>query len=70
MRRALERWPKDALRPDCQFQNVFAKRLENGSIAPPGVTFGSAAAREQAELRQANALYVLLENRFMDKVRQ
>ncbi len=53
-RRALERWPKDALRPECQFQDVLAKRLTD--------------AKGRVELKDANALYTLLEDRFARQV--
>ncbi|KAL2258806.1 hypothetical protein VTK26DRAFT_7741 [Humicola hyalothermophila] len=63
---ALQRWPRDPLRPDCQLQNVLAKRLEKGgSLAP--TTRG--ATQDQAALKEANALYSLLENRFKTKYR-
>ncbi|KAL2023274.1 hypothetical protein VTK56DRAFT_3012 [Thermocarpiscus australiensis] len=62
---ALLRWPKDPLRPECQLQDVLAKRLEKGQLAPSakGVT------QEQADLKQANALYSLLEDRYKNKYR-
>ncbi|KAK3902847.1 hypothetical protein C8A05DRAFT_43800 [Staphylotrichum tortipilum] len=62
-RGALTRWPKDPLRPDCQLQDVLAKRLDKGVLAPR-VTSGS---QDNAELRQANALISLLENRYRNK---
>ncbi|KAH6844665.1 hypothetical protein B0I37DRAFT_416258 [Chaetomium sp. MPI-CAGE-AT-0009] len=64
-RGALSRWPKDPLRPECQLQDVLAKRLEKGRLAP--VTAG--ATQEQADLKQANALYSLLEDRYKNKYR-
>ncbi|KAM7218053.1 hypothetical protein V8F06_006588 [Rhypophila decipiens] len=65
--KALERWPKDPLRPECQLQNVLAKRLQAGhSLVPPYEASLTGAAREQAELKQANALYGLLENRYLN----
>ncbi|KAK4153440.1 hypothetical protein C8A00DRAFT_43623 [Chaetomidium leptoderma] len=64
-RGALTRWPKDALRPECQLQDVLAKRLEKGRLAP--VTNG--ATQQQADLKQANALYSLLEDRYRNKYR-
>lgn len=63
-RGALTRWPKDTLRPDCQLQDVLAKRLQKGPLAP--VTAG--ATQEQADLKQANALYSLLQDRYKNKV--
>ncbi|KAK4136064.1 hypothetical protein BT67DRAFT_399114 [Trichocladium antarcticum] len=62
---ALQRWPKDVLRPECQLQDVLAKRLAQGSIAR--VTAG--ATQEQADLKQANALQSLLEDRYKTKYR-
>ncbi|KAK0610616.1 hypothetical protein B0T17DRAFT_512104 [Bombardia bombarda] len=67
--RALERWPKDPLRPDCQLQDVLAKRLEKDSILPSKSAILSSASREEAELKQANALFSLLENRYKTKYR-
>ncbi|KAL2140502.1 hypothetical protein VTI28DRAFT_3745 [Corynascus sepedonium] len=64
-RGALTRWPKDTLRPDCQLQDVLAKRLQKGPLAP--VTAG--ATQEQADLKQANALYSLLQDRYKNKYR-
>ncbi|KAK4035355.1 hypothetical protein C8A01DRAFT_38200 [Parachaetomium inaequale] len=64
-RGALTRWPKDALRPECQLQDVLAKRLAKGTLAP--ATRG--ATQEQADLKQANALYSLLEDRYKNKYR-
>ncbi|KAL2151706.1 hypothetical protein VTH82DRAFT_6804 [Thermothelomyces myriococcoides] len=62
---ALTRWPRDALRPDCQLQDVLAKRLQKGALAPS--TGG--ATQEQADLKQANALYSLLQDRYRNKYR-
>ncbi|KAK4118661.1 hypothetical protein N657DRAFT_667088 [Parathielavia appendiculata] len=61
----LTRWPKDVLRPECQLQDVLAKRQEMGHLAstPKGLT------QEQADLKQANALYSLLEDRYKNKYR-
>ena len=61
--RALAKWPKDALRPDCQLQEVLAKRLEKQIAAPNG------AFNEKLELKQVNALYSLLEGRYQTKYR-
>lgn len=63
-RGALARWPKDPLRPECQLQDVLAKRLEKGGLAP--VTAGT--TQKQVDLKQANALYSLLEDRYKNKV--
>lgn len=63
-RAALTRWPKDPLRPECQLQDVLAKRLEKGNLAP--ATAG--ATQEQADLKQANALQSLVEDRYKNKV--
>ncbi|KAJ9144726.1 hypothetical protein NKR23_g5855 [Pleurostoma richardsiae] len=59
--RAFARWPKDALRPECQLQDVLAKRLESRFTAP------GAKINEGAELRQVNALYSLLDDRYKAK---
>ncbi|KAI1848392.1 hypothetical protein JX265_008826 [Neoarthrinium moseri] len=53
--KALNRWPKDSLRPAAQLQDVLKKRFEGGS--------GPSLSEEQ-KLKQANALYSLLDNRF------
>ncbi|KAK4456689.1 hypothetical protein QBC42DRAFT_280748 [Cladorrhinum samala] len=64
---ALQRWPKDTLRPDCQLQDVLAKRLEKGNIAPAATLKG--VTKAQAELKQINALYTLLDDRYLNKYR-
>lgn len=64
----MKRWPKDALRPECQLQDVLAKRLQTGVLAP-ATTPSTTQAQAQAVLKQANALYSLLENRYKNKVR-
>jgi cytochrome b pre-mRNA-processing protein 6 len=43
---------------------VLAKRLAKGPLAPAA----KGATQEQADLKQANALYSLLEDRFKNKV--
>ncbi|KAA8634950.1 hypothetical protein SMACR_07564 [Sordaria macrospora] len=71
--RALGEWPRDALRPECQLQDVLSKRLQknNGSLLPNTTAFNklSGKAKEEAEIKQANALIGLLENRFKNKYR-
>ncbi|KAI1117671.1 hypothetical protein F5Y14DRAFT_401483 [Nemania sp. NC0429] len=52
--RALDQWPTDTIRPEVQFQAVLRKRFEQ-----PGL-----ALSEEEQLRQANALHSLLENRY------
>jgi cytochrome b pre-mRNA-processing protein 6 len=48
---------------------VLARRLEQGRhLAPATARRGAAATQEQADLRQANALCSLLENRYQNKV--
>ncbi|KAI6088314.1 hypothetical protein F4821DRAFT_234263 [Hypoxylon rubiginosum] len=54
--RALSQWPKDTLRPHVQFQDVLRKRFETSSSLP-----------EQDQLKEANALYSLLDNRYKKK---
>lgn len=60
---ALAKWPRDALRPDCQLHDVVGKRIERG-LAQSG---GNAT---EAHLKQVNALFSLLENRYQTKVRK
>ncbi|KAI1193667.1 hypothetical protein F5X97DRAFT_31540 [Nemania serpens] len=52
--RALDQWPKDTIRPEVQFQAVLQKRFEQPALA----------LSEEEQLRQANALFSLLENRY------
>ncbi|KAI5919424.1 hypothetical protein F4810DRAFT_714503 [Camillea tinctor] len=54
--RALAQWPKDPVRPEIQLQDVLRKRFEQNTNLP-----------EQEQLRQANALYSLLDNRYKKK---
>lgn len=57
--RALARWPKDVVRPQVQLQDVLRKRFE---ASPTGLS-------QTEQLKQANALYSLLDNRYKKKVR-
>jgi len=59
LRRVLAQWPQDILRPNLQLQNFLARRLEDG---PQGATWARLDAT--AQLKQVNALYSLLENRY------
>ncbi|OTA65784.1 hypothetical protein K449DRAFT_462886 [Hypoxylon sp. EC38] len=54
--RALSQWPKDTLRPEIQFQDILRKRFEQSS-----------SLSEQEQLKQANALYSLIDNRYKRK---
>ncbi|KAK1773624.1 hypothetical protein QBC45DRAFT_363508 [Copromyces sp. CBS 386.78] len=71
--RALGEWPRDALRPECQLQDVLSKRLQknNGSLLPNNAALDklTGKAKEEAEIKQANALISLLENRYKNKYR-
>ncbi len=74
--RALSRWPKDNLRPECQFQDAMRRRLEKRFLPASSQTAPKAAQAvanspldEKLELEQANVLYSLLENRYARKVR-
>ncbi|KAB2575694.1 hypothetical protein BFW01_g11233 [Lasiodiplodia theobromae] len=49
-------WPKDVLRPTVQFQDALKARAAAASAAP-----------EAQELRNVNALYSLLDNRYANK---
>ncbi|KAI0508746.1 hypothetical protein F5B22DRAFT_619433 [Xylaria bambusicola] len=55
--RALSQWPKDTIRPEIQFQTVLQKRFDQPKLA----------LSEEEQLRQANALYSLLDNRYKKK---
>ncbi|KAI0206569.1 hypothetical protein F4808DRAFT_454490 [Astrocystis sublimbata] len=52
--RALGKWPTDTIRPELQFQVQMQKRFEQPQLD----------MSEKAQLRQANALYSLLDNRY------
>ncbi|KAE8449977.1 hypothetical protein EG329_007116 [Mollisiaceae sp. DMI_Dod_QoI] len=72
--RALSRWPKDNLRPDCQFQDVMRKRIDKRFLPASSSNTPKAAQAvansgidERMELEQANVLYSLLENRYSRK---
>ncbi|KAL0940126.1 uncharacterized protein CTRU02_206735 [Colletotrichum truncatum] len=54
--RALSLWPKDNLRPEVQFPEYAARGLEK--------RFANPAVDELKELKQANALYSLADDRF------
>ncbi|KAF2237466.1 hypothetical protein EV356DRAFT_16834 [Viridothelium virens] len=73
--RILQAWPKDLLRPTVSLQKLLQKRLENQNPEPAvgSPASGSPASSpslkqtafsEGAELRQINALYSLLDNRY------
>ncbi|KAK7745792.1 hypothetical protein SLS53_002509 [Cytospora paraplurivora] len=55
---ALQRWPRDSLRPECQLQDVLSKRLLESSKFPSKNQDGNEPAR------QVNALLSLLANRY------
>ncbi|KAH9890770.1 hypothetical protein F4778DRAFT_367302 [Xylariomycetidae sp. FL2044] len=55
--RALSQWPKDTIRPQVQFQDILAKRYERPATA----------LSNEEQLKQANALYSLLQNRYKSK---
>jgi hypothetical protein len=42
--RALARWPKDNLRPDCQFQDAMRRRLDRRFLPPAAAATAAAAA--------------------------
>ncbi|KAI1258764.1 hypothetical protein F5Y18DRAFT_412364 [Xylariaceae sp. FL1019] len=52
--RALNKWPRDTIRPEVQFQEVLIKRFEKNDVK----------LSEEEKLKQANALYSLLDNRY------
>ncbi|RYP58170.1 hypothetical protein DL771_011324 [Monosporascus sp. 5C6A] len=55
--RALSQWPKDPVRPQVQFQDVLRRRFEEQQQT----------TSEGELLKQANALYSLLDNRYKKK---
>ncbi|PBP19713.1 hypothetical protein BUE80_DR009437, partial [Diplocarpon rosae] len=72
--RALSRWPKDELRPECQLSDAVRRRVEQRFLPASSETAPKAGQRiagspidEKLELEQANALYSLLENRYSRK---
>lgn len=72
--RALSQWPKDTLRPECQFQDVMQRRIDRQFLQASSSATQSAAsagatsiADERLELERANILYSLLENRYSRK---
>ncbi|KAK3314174.1 hypothetical protein B0H66DRAFT_607406 [Apodospora peruviana] len=65
--KAIERWPKDPLRP-LQLQDVLAKRLQaRNSLLPKHESGLTGTAKADAERKQVNALYSLIENRYQHR---
>ncbi|TAQ84112.1 hypothetical protein B7494_g7563 [Chlorociboria aeruginascens] len=66
--RALSRWPKDNLRPECQFQEIMKARIDAQYLGAPtdrqSVGPALAVVDEKVEMEKANALYSLLEDRY------
>ncbi|KAL5598309.1 hypothetical protein BROUX41_003632 [Berkeleyomyces rouxiae] len=58
--RALGLWPKDVLRPECQFQDVMKRSIDKRFEA----AVSSGVIDEATEMKQVNALYSLLEDRY------
>ncbi|KAG9230304.1 hypothetical protein BJ875DRAFT_507402 [Amylocarpus encephaloides] len=71
--RALSQWPKDALRPECRFEDVMRRRIEskfNPSETPSeGRQVERVPVNQEAELKQVNALYSLINNRYTTQYR-
>lgn len=67
--RALSQWPKDALRPECRFEDVMQKRIEQ-KFNPLKSTkpVADIPINEKAEMDQVNALFSLLGNRYTKRV--
>ncbi|KAI0880872.1 uncharacterized protein GGS22DRAFT_192707 [Annulohypoxylon maeteangense] len=53
--RALSQWPKDTLRPQIQLQDVLRKRFEQSELP------------DHEQVKQANALYSLMHDRYKNK---
>lgn len=66
---ALTKWPKDRLRPESQLQDVLARRIDRQAAERKAGTATGSALSEEAELKQVNATYSLLEDRYKTKVR-
>ncbi|GAB7352144.1 hypothetical protein MBLNU459_g2634t1 [Dothideomycetes sp. NU459] len=70
--RILSRWPVDQLRPELTFQNLLKKRIA-AAPGPHGAEHNTAQAvipsprDPAAELREVNALYLLLDNRYTNE---
>ncbi|THW45624.1 hypothetical protein D6D22_03457 [Aureobasidium pullulans] len=64
--RILSQWPVDRLRPEISFQSVLKRRLEAAPVAQVNQanTAQTQAPKARNELREINALYSLLENRY------
>ncbi|KAL8375855.1 hypothetical protein RB595_007129 [Gaeumannomyces hyphopodioides] len=76
LRAALSRWPQDVLRPETQLPRALAprlERLEQQQRTPPAASASAPAAAiptgEVRQLREANALLALLDNRFKNRYR-
>jgi len=61
--RIIQQWPHDPLRPTVSFTKLLEKRAANAAAKSGTVT------EQQAELRNVNALYSLLDDRYTKKVR-
>lgn len=61
--RVIAQWPTDKLRPGTQLQDVVKRHTDKTFVE------GKPAADEAAELRQASALLMLLNDGFKKKVR-
>ncbi|TKX24473.1 hypothetical protein C1H76_3080 [Elsinoe australis] len=68
--RLASRWPQDVLRPETRFQKVLMARTESAPSPNPEIqgflekVLGPDQKPRAAELKEANALYSLLENRY------
>ncbi|KIX06823.1 uncharacterized protein Z518_04799 [Rhinocladiella mackenziei CBS 650.93] len=73
--RIIKRWPVDQLRPEyVSFQKCMQNRLQDPSSTPVtpeakpnktvGTTAGEFTSSPEKDIRQVNALYALLEDRF------
>ncbi|KAH8687278.1 hypothetical protein BGZ60DRAFT_425193 [Tricladium varicosporioides] len=72
--RALSQWPKDALRPDCQFQTILERSINRRFLGAEQkdkegkvVKIEPEKIDKTRELEQVNALYSLLGNRYSQK---
>ncbi|EJT75382.1 hypothetical protein GGTG_05319 [Gaeumannomyces tritici R3-111a-1] len=78
LRAALSRWPQDVLRPETQLPRALAPRLERlerleqqqqGTSHAASASGTAIPTGEVQQLREANALLALLDNRFKNRYR-
>ncbi len=72
--RALSLWPRDALRPECQFPDTLLRRAQKTFLPTPkfspetGEKIDAPAFNERLEKERVNAMYSLVEGRYGEEV--